>query len=331
MRTARYYGIKDVRFEEIDKPTCGESEVLIKVAYAGICGSDLHIYNKGMFIQNIPETMGHEFSGIVIEVGKYVTKVKIGDCVTANPMVVCGECVACKAGKYGSCHSLGFIGEVRQGGYAEYIAMPEKDIVVAPAGTDLKKLVMAEPLAVALNICEQAKLQPDERLLVVGPGPIGLLTVMAAKALYGVKDITVLGRSQARLEKAKELGTKGCTELAEDEYFDVTIEAAGSETALCAAVGHVLPGGRVYIVSIFEDEFVFDINEIVAKQISLTGCNVYEKRHIEEAAQVISEGKVKVEDIISDIFLLEQCGEAFDKLCAKDKTAIKILFDMEGN
>lgn len=329
MKAARYYGIKDVRFEEIEKPVCGDDEVLIRIAYAGICGSDLHIYNKEMFIQNIPETMGHEFSGTVIETGKNVAAVKKGDLVTANPMVTCGECIACRTGKFGSCEALGFIGEVRQGCYAEYIALPEKDIVVAPAGTDLKKLAMAEPLAVALNICEQAKLQPDDKMLVVGPGPIGLLTIMAAKAVYGVKDITALGRSRARLEKAEELGAKICTELDADEYFDVTVEAAGNRKGFGTAVAHVLPGGRVYVVSIFEDEFIFDINEIVAKQISLTGCNVYEKRHIEEAAQFIAEGRVEVERIISDTFRLEECQEAFSALCTKDKKAIKILFKTE--
>ena len=94
MKCARFYGIHDIRPEEIDKPVCGGKEVLIKVAYAGICGSDLHIYNKGMFIQNIPETMGHEFVGVVEEIGSGVAEYQPGDYVTADPMVPCGHCIS---------------------------------------------------------------------------------------------------------------------------------------------------------------------------------------------------------------------------------------------
>ena len=329
MKAVRYHGIQDVRFETIPEPTFGDDEVLVKVAYAGICGSDLHIYNKEMFIQNIPETMGHEFSGTVLKTGKNIKGVKPGDKVTANPMVTCGECIACRTGYRGSCESLGFIGEVRQGTYAEYLVLPERDLVLAPENADLKTLALAEPLAVALNICEKANLNADSKMLITGPGPIGLLTLMAAKALYGVTDITVLGRSKVRLDKAAELGAKACTELGPDDWFDITVEAAGSKEALESAVSHVLPGGKVLIVSIFEDEFIFDINQIVAKQISVTGCNVYETKHIEEAAKLIAEGKVDAGEIISHIYPLNRCGDAFTALCSKNKTTVKVLLSME--
>ena len=144
MKTARYYGIEDIRYEELPVPNCGEKDVLIKVAYAGICGSDLHIYKKGMFIQNIPETMGHEFSGTVIKTGSKVHSLQAGDRVTANPMVTCGNCIACRTGHRGSCETLGFIGEVRPGCFAEYIALPQEDVIKAPPDIDLKKLALAE-------------------------------------------------------------------------------------------------------------------------------------------------------------------------------------------
>ena len=150
MKTARYYGIEDIRCEELPIPNCGEKDVLIKVAYAGICGSDLHIYKKGMIIQNIPETMGHEFSGTVIKTGSKVHSLQAGDRVTANPMVTCGNCIACRTGHRGSCETLGFIGEVRPGCFAEYIALPQEDVIKAPPDIDLKKLALAEPLAVEM-------------------------------------------------------------------------------------------------------------------------------------------------------------------------------------
>lgn len=335
MKAISYYGIQNIRCEDKPVPQCGAGQVLIRIAYAGICGSDLHIYNKGMFIQNIPEIMGHEFSGTVAGTGAGVTSVKVGDKVTANPMVTCGECVACRTGFPGSCSQLGFIGEVRPGAYAQYIVLPEKDVVAAPNHADLKQLALAEPLAVALNICEKAALKETDRILVIGPGPIGLLTILAARAVYGVKDLTVMGRSKARLELASQLGAKVITGDNNanpddiDGFYDVVIEAAGNASAFNTAVSRALPGGRVYVVSIFEDDFIFDINEIVAKQISVTGCNVYSSEHIRQAAELIADGKVDVSPLISAVYKPEKCDDAFRALCSRDKKVAKILFEME--
>ena len=329
MKTARYYGIEDIRYEELPVPNCGEKDVLIKVAYAGICGSDLHIYKKGMFIQNIPETMGHEFSGTVIKTGSKVHSLQAGDRVTANPMVTCGNCIACRTGHRGSCETLGFIGEVRPGCFAEYIALPQEDVIKAPPDIDLKKLALAEPLAVALNICRQAKPAPTDKVLIVGPGPIGLLTALALKNVCGLENPTILGRSPARLSIAKALGMKTTTQLGDDSYFDLIIEAAGNETALSTAVAHALPGGKICVVSIFEDDFIFDINTIVAKQLSIIGCNVYETRHIQESTKLLADGIIDPSPLVTDTYDLADCREAFAALCSKDKKACKILFQME--
>lgn len=329
MKTARYYGIEDIRYEELPVPNCGEKDVLIKVAYAGICGSDLHIYKKSMFIQNIPETMGHEFSGTVIKTGSKVHSLQAGDRVTANPMVTCGNCIACRTGHRGSCETLGFLGEVRPGCFAEYIALPQEDVIKAPPDIDLKKLALAEPLAVALNICRQAKPAPTDKVLIVGPGPIGLLTALALKNVCGLENPTILGRSPARLSIAKALGMKTTTQLGDDSYFDLIIEAAGNETALSTAVAHALPGRKICVVSIFEDDFIFDINTIVAKQLSIIGCNVYETRHIQESTKLLADGIIDPSPLVTDTYDLADCREAFAALCSKDKKACKILFQME--
>ncbi len=329
MKTARYYGIGDIRCEEQPLPEYGENDVLIRVAYAGICGSDLHIYKKGMFIQNIPETMGHEFSGTVVKTGSEVKDLACGDRVTANPMVACGSCIACRSGYRGSCESLGFIGEVRPGCFAEYITLPEQDVVKAPSGIDLKKLALAEPLAVALNICEKASPSPQDKILIAGPGPIGLLTALALRKTCGAEHLTVLGRSPARLALAKKLGMNATDQLENDAYFDLVIEAAGSESALQTALTHALPGGKLCVVSIFEDDFVFDINALVAKQLTLIGCNVYETHHIEKATELLADGTIDPLPLVTDTCDLTECRDAFARLCSREKTAGKILFQME--
>lgn len=329
MKAARYYGLQDVRFEEIKKPECGRNEALIRVAYAGICGSDLHIYNKGMFIQNIPETMGHEFVGTIEEVGAEVTRFHPGDMVIANPMVPCMHCASCAEGSYNTCEGLGFIGEVRQGCFAEYIAMEESTLIPVPVGADVEKIALSEPLAVALNICERAQFQPDDRVALIGVGPIGLLTISAAKSLYGVKNITAVDVSDVRLSLAQQVGADTIyRELPPELRFDKVIDAAGQPITLNTAIAHTRANGHLYVVSIFEKEFHFDINALVAAQVTLVGCNVYTRRNLEDAVAAIFTGRVEVGPLISRVFPVEDCAQAFALLNSRDKSVAKVLFKL---
>lgn len=329
MLSLRYYGIHDVRTEEIEIPDCGEDEVLIKVAYAGICGSDLHIYNQGMFIQNIPETMGHEFDGVIIKTGSNIKNFSVGDKVTANPMVPCGKCSSCMKGSFNTCEALGFIGEVAQGCFAEYIVMKEEKLIKVPSDADLKMVALSEPLAVAVNICQRAELKPSDRIALIGAGPIGLLTIALAKQVYGVLDITVVDLSEQRLELAKKLGARRAVhQLDKEERFDKIVEAAGAPATFSMAAEHVEANGSIYVVSIFEKDFVFDINALVAAQVTLVGCNVYTNEQLQEAASLICEKRVDIAPVISGTYTLEEGKTAFERLCSKDKSAAKLLFRM---
>lgn len=329
MKAARYYGIHDIRYEQIDKPSFGKTEALIKVSYAGICGSDLHIYNKGMFVQNIPETMGHEFVGVIEEVGDNVVDYKRGDVVIADPMVPCGQCISCQMGSYNTCEALGFIGEVRQGCFAEYISLSEDKLIHVPMDANKREIALSEPLAVALNICEKAKLQPEDKIALIGVGPIGLLTIIAARALYGVKSITAVDISDVRLGLAKDVGAINTyKELPEDLKFNKIIEAAGQPITFETAAKHVMPNGYLYVVSIFEKEFTFDINDLVASQITLVGCNVYTRQNLIDAVRFVSDKKVDVTPLISGEFDLTECTEAFKLLEGTDKIVAKVIFKM---
>lgn len=327
MKAVRYYGIQDVRFENVEKPGYRANEALIKVSYGGICGSDLHIYNKGMFIQNIPETMGHEFVGTIEAIGAQVKNVQPGDVVIANPMVPCMTCDSCKKGSYNTCETLGFIGEVRQGCFAEWISMEESTLIRVPKDADQKKIALSEPLAVALNICERANFQPEDRVALIGVGPIGLLTVMAAKSLYGVTDITAVDLSDVRLDLATQVGaTATFKQLSDDLKFNKIIDAAGQPITCNTAVRHIESNGVIYVVSIFEKDLIFDINTLVAAQATLVGCNVYTHANLEQAIDVIADGRVDVSPLISRVFDFEQCKEAFQLLNSQDKSVAKVLF-----
>ncbi|MGP1348723.1 MAG: zinc-dependent alcohol dehydrogenase [Stomatobaculum sp.] len=327
MKAVRYYGLQDVRCEEVEKPSYGPDEALIKVAYAGICGSDLHIYNKGMFIQNIPETMGHEFAGIIEAVGDQVKYFSPGDAVIANPMVPCMTCESCRKGSYNTCEALGFIGEVCPGCFGEYIAISRDALIPVPTRADLKQIALSEPLAVALNICKRANFQPEDRVALIGVGPIGLLTILTAKSLYGVREIVAVDISQTRLELARQIGASDTyTQLPDSLTFSKFIDAAGQPVTLNTAIQHVEANGYLYVVSIFEKDCTFDINTLVSKQATIVGCNVYTRKNLEDAVRVIAEGKLDVSPIISRVFDITQCTEAFQLLNAADKSIAKVLF-----
>ena len=397
MKALRWYGIHDVRTEEIDKPAPARGEVLIRVLYAGICGSDLHIYNKAMFIQNIPETMGHEFFGIVEDVSQAdqpgrKSGFKEGDLVIANPMMTCGECDSCRRGDFNTCEALGFIGEVRQGCFAKYICLPEDRLIHVPKYVDkyadMEKMALAEPLAVAVNVCNRAGLsaclkipgsgadglssdkpaceglssdgfssggpssdgfssgEPSPAklssgrqeaqtadqvsLAIIGAGPIGLLTAALARQVCGIHNVTVVNRSETRRNIAARLGARALPALPDDARFDKVVEAAGSPATLRLALEHVRAGGQVLAVSVFEDgDCPIDANLIVGFQITLTGCNCYTTEDLVTAVDLLASGRIDVSPIITDIISLDEGKAAFEKLCAKEKTAAKILFRME--
>ena len=164
MLAARYHGIGQIRVEHLPQPECGPGQSLVKVVYAGICGSDLHIYRKGMFVSTIPEIMGHEFSGVVAQVGPGVTTLQPGDQVVGDPRVSCGTCPWCRTGAYNLCPALGFIGEVRPGCFAEYLVLEANKLIKIPAAVELRRAALVEPLAVALHIAGQGRLALAEHL-----------------------------------------------------------------------------------------------------------------------------------------------------------------------
>lgn len=327
MLAARYYGIGDVRVEEVPRPVCGRGEVLIKVAYAGICGSDLHIYRKGMFVTDVPVTMGHEFSGVVAELGADVTNLSTGDVVVGDPRVSCGNCEWCRQGQGNRCPELGFIGEVSPGCFAEYLLIRPESLLKVPKSLTLQNAALVEPLAVALHIVAMAKLTPPVRLGIVGAGPIGLLTVLTARTV-GISQVTVVDLSPARRELAKKVGADLVIEnIPEDSssQVDVVIEAVGVEKTLQDAVKWLKPGGRLVMAGLYEDKICFEPNDIVVKELEVAGVSAYETSDLQMAIDHLASEIIDVTPVISHILPLASAAEAFSMLTASHNNTAKIL------
>lgn len=330
MLSASFHGIGDIRVEEVPKPQCGPGEALIKIAYAGICGSDLHIVRKGMFVTNVPEIMGHEFAGVIEEIGPGVTTVTPGDHVVGDPRVSCGSCSWCLEGRYNLCPELGFIGEVAPGCFAQYIVMKEDRLFKIPKNIDLKTAALVEPLAVAMHIATTGSFSPNDRVGIIGAGPIGIMSLLVAKAMK-VKHVTVVDISETRLDIAKRLGADWAVKSIPadpQDAVDVAVEAAGLEVTLQGSLDWLKPGGRLVMAGIYEQKVLLDPNPIIGKEIKAAGIHAYGTKNLVQAVNMLSEGKLaNIDTVISHVLPLKDTPAAFDKLMSKDQTASKILLN----
>lgn len=327
MKAVRNYGIKDIRVEDIPRPQAKEGQALIRILYSGICGSDLHIYSKGMFITYTPETMGHEFVGEIVEAkgGDF----EAGQLVVGDPRIPCLKCAACAAKAYHRCPALAFIGEVSQGCFSEYLALPWDKLIRLNKIDKLEYGALVEPLAVAYHLCRKAAFGPGDKVAVFGCGPIGLLTILLAKKVFGAEMVTAVDIADTRLEKAKQAGADyqvKSLESAPLKEYAKAVEAAGAGLTFQAALECLAPGGLLAMVGIFENPVHLDPNSLIGKELRLIGCNTYTRRDLERAAEIVGANQLDLSFIISRIINFDQAGEAFEALTRRDKADLKILF-----
>lgn len=340
MKAARWYGQKDIRVEDIDVPAVGKHQVKIAVKYTGICGSDLHEYLAGpIFIPTdaphpyskvkAPLTMGHEFSGEIVEIGADVTDVQVGDRVTVEPILAKNGLV----GKYNLDDNLGFVGLSGNGGFAEFCVVDAELVHKLPSAIDYEQAALVEPAAVALYAVRQSKLKAGDKAAVFGCGPIGLLIIEALKAA-GASEIYAIELAKARQDKAKELGaivinpkdTDTVAKLKEltDGGVDVAFEVTGVAPVLKQAIESVQNDGECMIVSIWEDEASIHPNEIVIKEKTVKGIIGY--RYVFPAVlKLMEQGYFAKDKLVTKRIKLDDIvAEGFETL-ANDKEHVKIL------
>ena len=246
MKALRWHAARDLRLSELERQAPRPGEVELEVAYCGICGSDLHEYQSGP--HSIPQaeahplsgcraplTLGHEFCGVVAALGPGVEGLRIGDRVAVEPEYRCGECRYCREGRYNLCESMGFIGLMGDGGFAERARVPAYMLHRLPDAVGFRQAAVLEPAAVALHALRRSSLAPGQRCAVFGLGPIGLLLVMLAR-LRGIEDIAAVDVSPERLALAGEFGASRALDardgdtaarLREGGALDCAFEAAG--------------------------------------------------------------------------------------------------------
>lgn len=341
MKAARLVRPGTIELQEIPEPEIKlESEVLLKIEYAGICGSDIHYYKEGRIgdqIIDYPFTIGHECTATVVKTGKKVEHVITDDRVAIDPAVSCGSCDQCRIGRPHTCRQLKFLGCPGQveGCLAEYIVMPENNCYLLPDNMPFSRGVLAEPLSIGLYALELMKPKPMDTIAILGSGPIGLCTVMAAKQA-GLDKIFMTDKINSRLEAALKAGAawtgnsdKGdiveAIKNVHSQELDAVIECCGDQSALDQAVSLLKPGGHLLIVGIPEKNRVsFDVHQMRRKEIKIT--NVRRQNGLLAAAvSFLDEVGKNVDFMLTHIFVLEDTGTAFDLLSDYKDGVIKAV------
>lgn len=337
-RLARLYGKGDLRIESGAVPAPGQGEVLLKMAAAGICGSDLHYYQDGGFGPirvREPIIPGHEAAGIVEKVGEGV-HLKAGTLVAVNPSQPCGHCEYCRKAMPIHCLEMRFMGSAmrlphEQGMFREWFVVPAKQCFEVGAGTSAAEAACSEPLSVCLHAASRAGEIRGKRVLVTGAGPIGSLMVAAARH-HGAAGIIVTDLADAALERAMAMGatrtinvSAGASALAEFEankgYFDLVFECSAAPPAIRGAIAAVKPRGTIVQVGV-SGEVPVPLNAIVAKELHIHGTQRFHEEFA-TAVALISSRAIDVRPIISHSMPLEDADAAF-VLAGDRSTACKV-------
>ena len=342
MKAAVLYGKKDIRIEEIEKPSAGPGEVLIQVKAVGICGSDIHYYEEfrmgTAYEMTEPQILGHEPSGLVVEIGEGVQGIRVGDRVAVEPGETCGHCRHCKSGHYNLCRDVRFLATPgNKGAFAEYLVMGADMVFKIPDDMSYEVASLSEPLSVGIHACQLAKVKPGERLLVLGGGPIGIMAVAAALA-FGVTDITLgdiqenrlqFARGHCRVSRTVNTGKLDAAQIVaeytEGEGFDCVIETSGAPAADYMSVDLVRKGGRVSLVGIPKEEAVpFHIFDIIDKEVTLNGVFRYANSY-PLAVKILESRVIDFDAVITRCFALKDTAEAMEYALTQKSQSIKTV------
>lgn len=305
MKALVYEAPRQMVLREVESPIPDEDEVLIEVAFSGICGSELSGYLGKNSLRNPPLIFGHEFSGHVIALGDCDAAlqrgIRLGTRVTANPLVTCGSCRYCRQGSDQLCVDRKLLSAALPGSNAAYVKVPVRCVHPLPDHVSLEQGALTEPIACAVHAVDLGRVSSETVALIVGMGPIGLFIVQVLRA-KGVQRIIVADTNSERLEYARTIGAETIQPIEVDlveavksitnrEGVSVAFDAVGSSVTRNACVHSVMPGGTVIMVGLHEADSPLPINHMIRNEIQCIGSFAYNTSHFEQALRWISEGK----------------------------------------
>jgi (R,R)-butanediol dehydrogenase/meso-butanediol dehydrogenase/diacetyl reductase len=338
MRAAVFRGAGQVEVCDVPMPELGPGEVMVRVHYCGICGSDLEAFHTGMYEPGL--IIGHEFAGEVVAVGEGVDGWSAGDLVTADDAIPCGHCSYCRQGQPTLCETLLMPGVTLDGGMAEHVVLPAQALHLLPDGVSTRQGALTEPLAVALHGVRRSALRAGGRVLVMGAGPIGLLTLQCAM-LGGAAEVYVSEIDPVRIALALQMGASAvfdpaqhnlAVELAdrtEGEGPKVIYLCTGSTAAFEEAVTLVGRGGQILVLGLGVEPMAADIFTVVLHELEIRG-SYLGHGEFPSALQYLATGRVDAEALITHEIGLEEVNRGFELLETPDAKAVKIMVKLGG-
>lgn len=330
-------GVGHISYMDFPKPgKPGKGEMLVEVKATGICGTDLHI-QADSFRNNPPVVLGHEFAGVVLEIGEGVTRFQAGDRVTAEaPARLCNKCMYCRTGNYNHCSNRSGLGWGENGSFAKYLIVEEQLSHKVPDNVSFKAGALMEPLACVCHAIEITELKADDTVVISGPGPIGLLMTQVAKAEGSTVIVTGTDIDGERLKVAKELGADytinvqkedavaRIRELTDGYGADIVIECAGAQPSMDACFDYVRRMGKYTQMALVGNrKMSVDMDKIVVKEIRIIGSQSQRWTSWDKAVKLLAAGKVNLEPLVTHEFGLSDWQKAFDVF--EKKEGLKVV------
>lgn len=339
MLRATLVGPKKIVLDRTEVPSPSKGEVLIKVCRVGVCGSDPTIYFGRHPYVTFPVIMGHEFSGEVEALGEEVDKPAIGTRVTVIPHLVCGICKACESQNYNLCESLRCTGAEADGAHVQYICMPQEMVIPIPDTMTMDDGAMVEPACVAYHGAKRGEIQNTDTVLIIGAGPIGIFCMESCKAL-GAKKVVIADRDGERLCLAEKLGADGTIDVSVEKLedgltrilggareVDVFYDCVGEKGKVLDQILQIAGRGtRIVIIGVLQNGYdIPHLPDFVQHELRLSGTTMYTPQDYKEMIQLMGEGTIKIDGMISHYFTLDQIKEVFEMIENREEKFFKIM------
>lgn len=342
MRAAVLNRVKEIEMKEIAIPRAGRGEVVIKVHAVGLCGSDIHYYEHGRvgrYEVKQPIILGHEASGEIVEAGEGAEAFHEGQRVTIEPGMPCRNCSYCAEGRYNLCPDVEFLATPPfDGAFSEYIAMRADAVFPIPEEMSYAAAALIEPFSVGLHAAERADIKPGDTVIIMGMGPIGMMTAAAAE-MHGAAQIIGVDFEKKRLETAKKFGVtdtidlqtqtleKSLHELTQGAKADRAIETAGSPKAVEGTISSVKRGGTIAVVGMPpEDYATINISQIVDGEIDFKGVFRYRNTY-KKAIRLLAKSELQLEDMVTGTFPLGKAEAAFQQAVNDKANTLKLIIE----